>query len=284
MKIDVHTHIFPPEVVSNREAFFDNEPAFRLLYGSPKAKIVTAEGLITMMDELGIDVAVTFGFPWESMEMTKRHNDYILESAAKYDGRLIPLACVFPLTKEAEFEVARCLESGAMGAGELAIYGEASTDEAIAAYGRIADVVRRHGKVMLIHANEPIGHSYPGKAPYGLAFYYEILKRCADVPVILAHWGGGIFFFGSLKKEVDNVFKNTYFDTAASPFLYKPCVYKLACQIVGADRILLGTDYPLLKPDKYFSEMNAAGLTPEEKEKISGLNAVELFNIRKNRL
>jgi len=95
---------------------------------------------------------------------------------------------------------------------------------------------------------------------------------------VLAHWGGGIFFYSVLKKEVKEVLHNVYYDTAASPFLYDPRIYRLAIEMAGLDKILLGTDYPLIKPKRYFQELEAAGLSREEIEQIGGGNAMRLFD------
>ena len=70
-----------------------------------------------------------------------------------------------------------------------------------------------------------------------------------------------------------------YFDTAASPYLYDAGVYRLAIELVGVEKILFGSDFPLLPPAKYFKEMKAAGLSDEEMEQICGLNAAKLFNL-----
>ena len=43
MILDGHTHVFPEEVCRRREDYFADEPAFRLLYDSPKAKLVGPE-------------------------------------------------------------------------------------------------------------------------------------------------------------------------------------------------------------------------------------------------
>lgn len=48
---------------------------------------------------------------------------------------------------------------------------------------------------------------------------------------------------------------------------------------MGIDKILLGTDYPLLKPERYLKEMAAAGLNAREKEMICGENAAQLLGI-----
>ena len=73
--------------------------------------------------------------------------------------------------------------------------------------------------------------------------------------------------------------QNVFFDTAASPFLYDPRSYRTAIATAGVDKILLGTDFPLIKPDRYYKEMGLAGLTENEKDLICGGNAATLFNL-----
>ncbi len=85
-------------------------------------------------------------------------------------------------------------------------------------FKHLSALCRESGKVLLAHANEPVGHQYPGKAPFGIELYYAMAKAAAGTKLILAHWGGGLFFFNLLKKEVPEVLENVYFDTAASPF------------------------------------------------------------------
>ena len=73
--------------------------------------------------------------------------------------------------------------------------------------------------------------------------------------------------------------QNTWFDTAASPFLYDKEIYFIAAKIVGSEKILFGSDFPLLKPGRYFKEMREAGLSHDAIEKICGENAASLFNL-----
>jgi predicted TIM-barrel fold metal-dependent hydrolase len=74
------------------------------------------------------------------------------------------------------------------------------------------------------------------------------------------------------------VLENVWFDTAASPFLYHPEMYRIAGEVVGFDKILFGSDFPLLKPQRYFKEMGDAGLSPDQINRISGLNAQDLLD------
>jgi hypothetical protein len=125
-----------------------------------------------------------------------------------------------------------------------------------------------------------VGHNYPGKTPNTLAQIYRMVERFPANAIVLAHWGGGLLFFNLLKKEVKDRLKNVYFDTAASPFLYDPGIYRLAVQIVGADKILFGSDYPLLAPGRYFAEMEAARLSELERARICGANADRLLRAK----
>ncbi len=279
MKIDFHVHTFPPEVVTNRERFFDGEPAFRSLYGHPKARLAETQTILEAMDQNAVDVAVIFGFPWKDKEKARRHNDYVLESAARWPERFRPLGCFDPAADWAVDEADRCLRNGAAGLGELAVYEGGDERRALEAYGSLMDLCRPRKRVVLVHANEPVGHVYPGKAPMGLRFYYELVKRSHGMPLVLAHWGGGLFFYELLKKEAPELLSRVFYDTAASPFLYRSDVYRRALDIVGPQRLLFGSDYPLLPPSRYEKEMDEAGLSPEERTALMGGNAARLLGL-----
>ena len=64
--------------------------------------------------------------------------------------------------------------------------------------------------------------TYPGKAALSLAGPYQAIKAFPEITWILAHWGGGLPFYGLMKKEAPEVLRNVYFDTAASPYIYRP--------------------------------------------------------------
>jgi len=277
--IDFHTHIFPAKLFENREKYYANEPAFELLYSSPKSKLAGAETLIEAMDENSVDKSVVFGFPWKNGEFFRMHNDYIIESVMKYPDRLIGFACFDPFNVEAENETARCLEAGLKGVGELAFYTSGIDDESLKRLNPVMEICRQKRVPALIHTNETVGHYYPGKTPNTLLEIYNLIKKFPENKIVLAHWGGGIFFFNLLKKEVKERMKNVYFDTAASPFLYDLQIYRQAKDIIGADKILFGSDFPLLKPERYFKEIKSAGLDNDDVQKILGMNALTLLNL-----
>jgi len=279
MIIDFHTHIFPKAIRENREKYFPTEPAFKLLYSSSGSKLVGAREIVVSMDEQGVDKSVVFGFPWKSKEIFQFHNDYIMEAVERYPERLIGLCCFDPLHKETVAEAVRCLEGGLSGIGEIAFYQSSIDDTALDRLTPLMEICHDRDLPFLIHTNEPVGHIYPGKTPNTLKQIYNLVNRFSKNKIVLAHWGGGIFFFNLLKKDVKESLKNVYFDTAASPFLYAPQIYRYAKEIAGLDKILFGSDFPLLKPIRYFKELEKTGLSKDQIESICGRNAARLLKL-----
>nr|MBC8360846.1 amidohydrolase [Candidatus Desulfatibia profunda] len=279
MIIDFHTHIFPKTIRENREAYFPAEPAFKLLYSAPGSKLVGAQEIVAAMDQQGIDISVIFGFPWQNSQTSKEHNDYILEAVQRFPRRLVGFCCLDPFSRDAASEALRCLEAGLCGIGELAFYQSGIEDNALEKLAPLMEICRDKDFPVLIHTNEPVGHLYPGKTPNTLRQIYNLIKRFPENTIVLAHWGGGIFFFNLLKKEVKASLEKVYFDTAASPFLYDGKIYRLAKEIVGLNKILFGSDFPLLVPARYFKELETSGLSTTEIEAICGLNAAKLLSL-----
>lgn len=277
MIIDCHTHIFPRTIRENREGYFPAEPAFELLYSPSRSKLAGATAIIDAMDEQHIDMSVVFGFPWHDADTFEMHNDYILDTVSRYPQRLIGLGCFDPLSAHAAAEAERCMDNGLSGIGELAIYQSAMDDALLKRLEPIMGILKEKDLPLLIHTNEPIGHQYPGKAAMTLDQIDSIPERFPDNTIILAHWGGGIFFFNLLKKETKDHLENVYFDTAASPFLYDPLIYRIAVEIVGRSKVLFGSDFPLLHPQQYFDEMAEAGLSEDEMASVCGTNALRIF-------
>jgi len=277
MIIDFHTHVFPPFFRNERNLYFPEEPAFQLLYNSPNSRLVGIEELLKTMDEEGVHKSVIFGFPWQKTDNFSRHNDYIIESVQRHPDRLIGFCSFAPLSPEAPKEAERCLESGLSGVGELATYDCGISGRHILAFKDIMKICSQFDVPLLLHTNEPVGHQYPGKSPMILSELYKLLKEYPSNRIVLAHWGGGLFFYALMKKEVKEVFRNVWFDTAASPYLYVPDIYRTAGEIVGFEKVLFGSDYPLLNPGRYFKEMESINLSSGSFKKIVGENAAHLL-------
>jgi len=80
--------------------------------------------------------------------------------------------------------------------------------------------------------------------------------------------------------EVKRAMSNVFFDTAASPFLYDPQIYNQVVQLVGADKILFGSDYPLLEQSRLIQEIRSLDLPEETKGLILSGNAQRLLGFK----
>jgi len=277
MILDAHTHLFPEEVLKDRSAFCSRDESFRRLYGNEKARLASLDELLTSMDREGVGRSVVCGFPWSDPGLCREGNDYLLHCAQKNPQQIVPFAAVsLGSLRRAEKELERCLSRGAKGVGELAFYRGGITARDVLRLSSWARTLAGTGIPLLLHVNEPVGHDYPGKSLKTLQPIYHLLQLVPEVTVILAHWGGGFFFY-ELMPEVARVSRNVHYDTAASPFLYRPQVYSTAVRIIGPDRILWGSDFPLLPPSRYFRELAGAGLSSRVRAKIQGGNAQRLL-------
>jgi predicted TIM-barrel fold metal-dependent hydrolase len=277
--IDFHTHVFPPDIKKNRSKYIERDPCFAILYSDPKAKIATADELIASMDEAGVDISVILNIGWTTHELCVETNDYIIDAVSRYPQRLVGFCAVQPQSaKAAAAEIERCARVGIRGVGEMRpdIQLFDLCDEVI--MEPLVEVLKAHKLVLLLHASEPIGHEYPGKGGITPDILYSFIVSFPDLTIVCAHWGGGLPFY-ALMPEVKKAMGNVYFDSAASPFLYTPEVYSQVIQLVGADRVLFGSDYPLLAQSRLLKEIKALNLAEETKSLVLAGNALRLLGI-----
>ena len=279
MIIDFHTHVFSPRVRKNRRQYIEQDPCFALLYANKEAKLATAEELIDSMDKASIDISVIVNIGWTTHERCVESNDYILESIAHYPQRLIGFCAVQPrFTEAAIAEAERCARGGAKGIGEMRPDVQSFDLEDEAIMTPLVETLKQNRLILLTHASEPVGHNYPGKGIITPDRLYPFIARHPDLTIVCAHWGGGLPFY-TLMPEVKKAMQNVFFDTAASPFLYTPQIYHQVSQLVGAEKILFGSDYPLMPQRRVLQEINSADLSEEAKRLIIGENARRLLGI-----
>ena len=280
MIIDFHTHVFSPRIKKNRARYVEADPSFALLYSNKKATLATADELIASMDRDGVDMSVILNIGWTTHEFCVETNDYILESIARYPDRLIGFASVQPQSTEAAVaEIERCARGGIKGIGELRPDMQQIDLGDAAVMEPFVEVLQKHKLILLTHTSEPIGHDYPGKGAVTPDMLYPFITSFPDLPIVCAHWGGGLPFY-ALMPEVKQAMSNVFFDTAASPYLYSPQIYNQVIQLVGGDKILFGSDYPLLAQSRYLKEINSLDLPEETKDLILSGNARRLLGIK----
>lgn len=278
--VDSHTHILPGEFRSQRERWLAADRTFSDLFNDTAALTASSKDLITEMDKAGVDISVALGYGWTDQDAAHLSNDYLIATSAEYPGRIIPYCSVDPSWGEAALkEVDRCLSSGARGIGELHADTQGWSPEHVEGLQGIMGLASEAAVPVLVHASEPVGHSYPGK---GVTTPNRLLNLAAafpDVAFIFAHFGGGLPFY-ALMPEVAETLSNVYFDSAATPFLYRPDVYAISAAGVGRDRILFGSDFPLIRQDRAIRGVRGSGLNDIDIDLVLGGNVMDLLGLK----
>ena len=129
-----------------------------------------------------------------------------------------------------------------------------------------------------LHCSEPVGRQYPGKGSTTPDRVVAFAQRHPELTLICAHLGGGLPLYAHI-PEVRTVCAGLHFDTAAQPFVYEPSVYRALVDGIGAERILLGSDHPLLDVPRYLAALDESGIDPRARELITGVNAARLLHL-----
>jgi aminocarboxymuconate-semialdehyde decarboxylase len=112
------------------------------------------------------------------------------------------------------------------------------------------------------------------------------LTRFPGVSLVLSHAGGALpYGLGRLKRnqaihpefaDPEENFRRLYFDTV----LFEPLALRFLCDVVGADKVMLGSDYPFgIGDPEPCGVVDKTALTLAEREAILGGNAARIFHV-----
>ena len=156
-------------------------------------------------------------------------------------------------------------------------------------FERICEYCEENKKVLLYHTGcDPGPWEIPEISEDANPKYLKpILERYNPV-IVLAHTGSysayepGIWFDEAF--ELGKSFDDVYFDSAAvSSFIYSEKILGRIREEVGLDRLLYGSDYPVVLGSNMEYEVNVIKrceyLSEDEKKNILGLNAAKILNL-----
>lgn len=274
MKIDCHIHITPPDIIRDYKKIGAKEPYFDLLSNAPHNRFATYEQVVQQLEMHDFDKGIVFGFGFQDMGLCRYVNDYTIEAVQKHPDKLIGFLVVPTSHADAEKEILRCYEKGLRGVGELFPEGQKMKLTSLHRTG-FGECLKLLKLPLILHANETIGHYYAGKTKTPHEDIETFIQNHPDLTIILAHFGGGLLFY-ELMKEIKAAHQNVYYDTAAGIYLYDKAIYKVAREIGILDKILFGTDYPLLPIARYYDSLS--DLCEHEKRAVLGDNLVNLYH------
>jgi predicted TIM-barrel fold metal-dependent hydrolase len=288
--VDAHVHLYPREVAENPGAWgaAHAEPAWTACVAPRGRRSIQGwsdpDALIADMDEAGVAACVMLGWYWERQETCDLQNGWYAGWIRRSPARLLAFAAVQPQAGAAAMDaLERALDSGLCGIGELlpSARGPFLRDPW---WRRVFEIASARALPVTLHATDPQAGPAAGPAT-PLGDYIRLAMEFPRVPIILAHWGGGLALrdFPGLEGPLP---ANLYFDTAASPLLYEASAFRGAVDRIGAGRIIFGSDYPLIlypregrKPGfvRFLGEIGGAGLTPAELDAVLGSNIRRLL-------
>jgi predicted TIM-barrel fold metal-dependent hydrolase len=221
----------------------------------------------------------------------------VAAAVARHPRRLVGFFMVDPTQPEAAAQTAAALDSGGLRGVCLfpAMHRFAIHDDCVR---RLFDVAAaRPGTAMFVHCGvltvgvrKKLGLPSPFDIRYGNPLdLHAIAAAYPTVPVIIPHFGAGLLREALM---VADLCANVRLDTSSSngwikyqPGLTLSAVFQQALSVVGADRLLFGSDssfFPRGWVKDVFEQQSSAldkiGAVPEVREKIFGGNFDRIFS------
>lgn len=284
---DSHVHCYPREVIADpvKWARKYGESHWEKLVSNGPQGWADPDELLSAMDRDGIEKVLLQGWYWENHDTARQQNEWHAEWIARYPDRLMACAVAHPEMEDIEGVLKESEEWGAVAVGECLPQVQSDAGWQHSGWARILNWTSARGWPLTLHVTEPVGHEYPGRVETCLM---ETIQLIEDYPMqkwILAHWGGGLPFY-SMNKRIRKVMDRVWFDTAASPLLYDERVWKSLCGLIGPEKILFGSDFPLLvypsaQDDPgwqlLLDELHGCGLNKSELQSIASRNLSTLL-------
>lgn len=246
--IDCHTHAYPAEVVANPRAWAKarGEPHWADLVAPKDRPSIqgwsTVESMLGAMDAAEVTQAVLLGWYWEQEDTCRWHNTAMAEWMQSAPERLLGFAAIYPNENVID-QLESAQSQGFCGVGELHM-GVQNFDASCPHWQAMAKWCVANNWPINCHVTEAVGHEHPGSVPTPLQAFVRMVEAVPDLKLILAHWGGGLPFFEQ-NTRLRKILRNVYYDTAASPLLYNMSIFKKMVELVGIEKLLFGSDYPL---------------------------------------
>lgn len=296
--VDAHIHMYSAEVVADPVGWAarSNELHWAQMVSATVNRPslqgwADAPTLLADMEIAGVEQAIMLGWYWENQETCEKQNRWYRDLAGAHPDHLFWFATIHPNSGDrAVGEIERAAAEGAKGIGELSPAGQKFSlrDQS---FRKIVETAIELELPINFHVNEALGRDHPGRQFDRLSDFQWLAAEYPELKIILAHWGGMIPFF-ELNRKVRRDLRNVFYDTAASPLLYDPRVYRAVVDVVGPEKILFGSDYPLLLYPRHertpgFSrfarEIMESDLTADELRQIFSENARILFGLENRR-
>jgi predicted TIM-barrel fold metal-dependent hydrolase len=224
-----------------------------------------ADFLVRLADEMGFDKLFVTELNALFYNM-REGNDALAREIAAHPDRLIGYVSVPTprLNRQAVEEVRRCHEK--YGFPGLKIYSHPEATIAEPATYPLLEAAAEFGMPILAHTT-------PDECDH-------LMTHVPQARLLMAHMGGHPYAFGDWHRAVMVAQKhpNLLLDTASSQI--DNGMLEHAVAELGAEKILFGTDSPLLDPHTQLAKVTGAAISEEAKALILGGNMARIIGLR----
>ncbi|NRQ34535.1 amidohydrolase [Nonomuraea sp. NN258] len=312
MRIDVHAHCYPADYLDTLRRYgSDATDVARMPCAGSTGDDIDAR--LRMMDQAEVDMQLLsatpqlpyFDDPEHAISAARMVNDLYREIVRAHPGRFAALAAApLPHAEAAAAEIARAMdELGFLGVGiSTVVLNRTLGDPTFEPFWAALD---RRNAAVFVHA-AGTGLDSPLISEHGLTWIvgapFEdavgvlhllragVAARHPHIRFIVAHLGGPLPF---LMQRIDDnydqwneafpdrpsiLLRRMWFDTAN---FHAPAL-RCAVASFGADKIMLGSDFPYFRDDLYTRAVRyiaEADLPSEQTRLILDDNAARLFNL-----
>ncbi|MDP2055597.1 MAG: amidohydrolase family protein [Acidobacteriota bacterium] len=286
MLCDAHVHFFSPGFFAALKA--DRAAVMALGFDFPESAEALADRFVAELDANGVSQAAL-------MASSPGDAPSVATALARHPSRFVGFFMLDPTRDDAIAYTERALDAGLRTICLFpAMHRYPLHDERVARVFGLA--ASRPGTALFVHCGV-LSVGIRGKlglpSPFEIRFgnpldLHGVALRFPAVPIVIPHFGAGMLREGLM---VASLCPNVLFDTSSSnswikqtPGLTLEQVFRTALDIVGAERLLFGTDSSFFprgwNRDVYLQQqaaLDSLGITATDQQKIFSGNFTRLF-------
>jgi predicted TIM-barrel fold metal-dependent hydrolase len=245
MRIDIHTHLWPEDRTT------DVLKEYFAARGMDRALTLSAEGLLSSMDEAGVELSVVSALgrePGETNEDLAAANEHVAKEVARSDGKLVGFCTVDPFGgKQSADALVRYIDSYGFKGLKLHQNMQAFYPNDPKLYP-VYEVLQERRLPVLYHTGgigiRPLMDKYSN-----VSYIDDVACLFPDMPIVLGHAGRGMYDEVALLLRKH---KNVYADISANFSKLEGYEYIALQEMIqrvkiwtgGVARLLFGSDYP----------------------------------------
>lgn len=267
--IDIHVHPYTEKILEKTPDWFWGHARKTFGFGDGP---LTLDALLRDMDRADVELAVLVAFDCETTQGWRVPNEDVAELVAEHPDRLMGFASVDPNKHDLAI---RELEFAVKELGMRGLKLHPPTQHFFAndpVHYPLWAKTQELGIPILIHT----GHNQSGgRLKYAdPTFLDDVALDFPDLKIIMAHFG---FPWVNQALSVTWIRRNVYLELSGWSPKYIPNEVWTYARSIFPDRVLFGTDWPVISPGRWLTDFERIPLPEDVKHRIVYANAHRLL-------